>query len=160
MSPGRRDAARTPGRDSAAPTGPERGSALIELVGLGVLLLLPLTYVILGALAVQQAAYGVTAAAQAAGRAYMLAPDGAAAPGAADEAAATALADQGLTLAPDQLQLSCAAGAGDCRVPGGAVRVRITLRVGLPLLSSRSRHTSVAVDGVGIAPYGIYRAAS
>lgn len=142
------------------PTGPERGSALIELVGLGVLLLLPLTYVILGVLGVQQAAYGATAAAQAAGRAYMLAPSSAAATDAADRAAVTALADQGLTLAPGQLRLSCAAGTGDCRVPGGAIRVRITLRVGLPLLSARSRHTSVAVDGVGIAPYGLYRAPS
>lgn len=160
MIAGHRRPPRTPGRDGPARTEPERGSALIELVGLGVLLLLPLTYIILGVLQVQQAAYGVTAAAQAAGRAYMLAPDGGAAPGAADRAAVTALADQGLNLAPGQLQLSCAAGGGDCRVPGGAVRVRIALRVGLPLLSGRGRHTSVAVDGVGIAPFGIYRAPS
>jgi hypothetical protein len=137
----------------------ERGSALVELVGLGIVLLVPLTYVVLGVLQVQQAAYGVTAAAQAAGRAYMLAPSGAAAPAAASAAAAAALADQGLTLAPGQLQLSCASGSGDCRVPGGSVRVRIALRVGLPLLSG-GRHTSVAVSGIGVAPYGVYLAQS
>jgi hypothetical protein len=136
----------------------ERGSALVELVGLGIVLLVPLTYLVLGVLQVQQAAYGVTAAAQAAGRAYMLAPSGAAAPAAASAAAAAALADRGPP-APGQLQLSCASGSGDCRVPGGSVRVRIALRVGLPLLSG-GRHTSVAVSGIGVAPYGVYLAQS
>ncbi len=137
---------------------PEAGSALVELIGLGVVLLLPLTYVVIGALKVQQAAYGVTAAARAAGRAYMLAPDGGSAPDAAVQAAAEALADEGIVLAPGQLTLACASGGGDCRAPGGAIRVEITVRVSLPLVPDRSRHTTIAVDGVSVSPYGTYRA--
>lgn len=147
-------------RRPVGPGGGEAGSAVVELIGLGVVLLLPLTYVVLGALQVQQAAYGVTAAAQAAGRAYMLAPDGGSAPGAAFGAATVALADEGVVLAPGQLSLRCATGSGDCRSPGGAVRVEIAVRVSLPLVPEHGRHTSIGVDGVSVAPYGRYRATS
>lgn len=140
--------------------GAEAGSALIELIGLGVVLLLPLVYLILGVLAVQQGAYGATAAARSAGRAYMLAPAGTDAGGAAWQAAVVALADEGLTLQPGQLRLSCASGSGDCRQPGGAVRVEVAIRVGLPLLGTGGGHTAIRVDGKSVSPYGRYRVGS
>ncbi len=46
------------------PTDGEEGSALIEFVGLGVLLLLPLLYLLLSVFAVQRAAFAVTQAAR------------------------------------------------------------------------------------------------
>ena len=53
----------------------EAGSALVEFTWLGLLLLIPLVYVIISVVTVQRSAYGATEAARAAGRAYILAPD-------------------------------------------------------------------------------------
>ena len=52
----------------------ERGSALVELTWLGVLLLIPMLWIVLSVFQVQQGAFGVSGAARAAGRAYALAP--------------------------------------------------------------------------------------
>ncbi len=53
----------------------EAGSAVIELVWVGILLLVPLLWIVLSVFEVQPGAYAVTSAARAAGRAYALAPD-------------------------------------------------------------------------------------
>ena len=53
----------------------ERGSALVELVWLGILLLVPLVWFVLSVFEVQRGAFATTAAARAAGRAFALAPD-------------------------------------------------------------------------------------
>ena len=52
----------------------ERGSALVEVTWLSILLLVPLVYVVLAVFEVQRSAYAVNAATRAAGRAYTLAP--------------------------------------------------------------------------------------
>ena len=53
----------------------ERGSALVELTWLGMLLLVPMLWIVLSVFEVQRGAFGVSSAARAAGRAYALAPD-------------------------------------------------------------------------------------
>ena len=50
----------------------ERGSALVEFTWIGLLLLLPLVYVIVTVFTVQRSAYGATEAARSAGRAFIL----------------------------------------------------------------------------------------
>jgi hypothetical protein len=52
-----------------------RGTALVELVWLGILLMVPLVWIVLSVFEVQRGAFAVSAAARAAGRAYSLAPD-------------------------------------------------------------------------------------
>ena len=52
----------------------EHGSALVELVWLGLLLLVPMLWIVLSVFEVQRGAFAVSAAARAAGRAYALAP--------------------------------------------------------------------------------------
>ena len=47
----------------------ERGTALVELVWLGVLLLIPMVWILLSVFDVQRGAFGVSSAARAAGRA-------------------------------------------------------------------------------------------
>ncbi len=74
----------------------EEGSALIEFVGLAVLLLLPLLYLLLSVFAVQRAAFAVTQAAREAGRAYATSPSAAQAPSRARYAAELALTSQGV----------------------------------------------------------------
>ena len=49
----------------------ERGSAIVEFHFLGLLLLVPLVYVLLAVLDVQRASYGVTQAAREAGRIFV-----------------------------------------------------------------------------------------
>jgi Flp pilus assembly protein TadG len=75
----------------------EEGSALIEFVGLGVLLLLPLLYLLLSVFSVQRAAFAVTQAAREAGRAYATAPSSSLAAERANYAAQLALDSQGVT---------------------------------------------------------------
>ncbi|HMA48083.1 MAG TPA: hypothetical protein VKP11_12970 [Frankiaceae bacterium] len=77
------------------------GSAMVEFVGLSVLLLLPLVYLLLAVFSVQRAAFGVTQAAREAGRAYATAGSSSAGLVRARYAARLALADQGLPAEPE-----------------------------------------------------------
>ena len=61
----------------------ERGSAIVEFHFLGILLLVPLVYIMLAVLDVQRTAYAVTQAAREAGRLYVATGDEAAARAAA-----------------------------------------------------------------------------
>jgi len=74
----------------------ESGSAIVEVVWLGILLLIPMVWIVLSVFEVQRGAFGVTAAARSAGRAYALAPDDVSGEQQATAAAAVAMADQGL----------------------------------------------------------------
>ena len=114
-------------RDDAA-------SATVELVWLGILLLVPLVWIVLSVFDVQRGAFGVSAAARAAGRAYALAPDDASGRRAAEEVARQALADQGLEDAPLDLTVSCSPYPSDCHNGTSVITIRVTTRVVLPLL--------------------------
>lgn len=87
---------RSPGdRESHGP-GAERGSAVVEFVLLGMVLLVPMLYLVLALSVVQRTVLGVTQAAREAGRAYVTGT-AATAPARAEQAARLALADQGLS---------------------------------------------------------------
>ena len=85
----------------------ERGSALVELTWLGILLLVPMIWIVLSVFDVQRGAFGVSAAARSAGRAYALAPDDATGTQQARAAAGIALADQGVAADGWQLTVTC-----------------------------------------------------
>jgi hypothetical protein len=138
------------------------GSALVELTWLGLLLLIPLVYVVITLVTVQRSAYGATEAARVAGRAFILAPDVGAAQQRAFEAARLAMADQGVTLEPDDLAIDCSPTPDSCLQPGSAVRVEIRLHVMLPLMPSVMGRSSatVLVDASHAEPYGTFREAS
>ena len=76
------------------------GSALVELTWLGILLLVPMLWIVLSVFEVQRGAFAVSGAARAAGRAYALAPTDAEGRPRAEAAARQALADQGVDGAP------------------------------------------------------------
>jgi hypothetical protein len=73
----------------------EQGNAVVELFWLGLLLLVPIVWIVLSVFEVQRGAFGVSAAARSAGRAFALAPDDATGEQRAHAAAAVALEDQG-----------------------------------------------------------------
>lgn len=137
----------------------ESGSALIEAIWLSLLLLVPLVYLVVAVFTVQRAAYGVSAAAEAAGRAFTLAPDETAATGRARAAAAVTLADHGVEVAPDRVSISCTPDPANCLGPGSVVTVVIDGDVALPLMPAvlGSATPSVSVDAHHRIPYGTFR---
>jgi len=122
-------------------------SASPEFVVLGVLLLVPLAYLLITVFAVQSAAYGVSAASREAGRAFVQTPAGSDPAGRAFVAAMVALGDHGIELEPDQLSITCS--ADPCLTPGAAVSVRVDVQVGLPWVPELFGElpASVAVHG-------------
>ena len=137
----------------------DEGSALVEVVWLGVLLVLPLLWIVVAIGEVQAGAFGTTAAARSAGRAYVLAPDDGTGLVAAREAARQALADQGMPQAPLDLSVTCAPDVGSCHAGGAVVTVRVASRVALPLMPDLfgSGRPSFDLDATHTVPVGRYR---
>jgi hypothetical protein len=140
----------------------EAGSALVELTWLGLLMLIPLVYVVITIVTVQRSAYGASEAARAAGRAFVLAPDLATASHRAYDAAKVAMADQGVALRGDELAVHCSPTPQSCLQPGSTVRVEIHLDVRLPFVQPVFGHSaaSVAISATHAEPYGTYREAA
>lgn len=132
---------RAPGRSASGPRrvfrrlralreAPEAGSAVVEFLGIGLILLLPLVYLVLVLAELQGATFAAEAAAREAGR--ILAAD----PSARDRAAAAvnlALADQGVdAVAAEALTISC--GSGGCAEPGERIGIEVAVAVPLPMV--------------------------
>lgn len=139
----------------------ERGSGLIEFVWLGLILLVPLVYVVVSVFAAQRGAFATTSAARAAGRAYVLAPTDAAGVAQAEAAARQAYADQGLPGDDVTLEVSCDPMPGHCHRGGSVVTVVVRSRVALPLLPSILGHGApgIALDASFVVPVGQYQEA-
>jgi Flp pilus assembly protein TadG len=106
----------------------ERGSAIVEFHFLGILLLVPLVYIMIAVLDVQRTAYGVTQAAREAGRLYVATGD----EGAARAAAAVSLRDQDVD--PSAVRLTFTCSLEPCHQPGAEVTVTVESTVPLPLI--------------------------
>ena len=139
----------------------ERGSAVVEFSWLAILLMVPLVYVMLAVFDVQRASYGATAATRAAGRAFIIVPDGMSEDDArarAFEAARLAMKDQGIDLSPGQLTISCDPA---CLEPGSTVTVTLDTEVRLPLIPDAlgGEPPAIHVSASHTEPYGDYREA-
>jgi Flp pilus assembly protein TadG len=121
------------------------GSAMVEFVWLSVLLLVPLTYVVIGVFRVQAAAFGVSAAARAAARAYVAAPDGTSdgeRAARARAAALLALGDQGIRDPPVDA-VTVIGPTPEADRPGLVdVTVTVALRADLPAAPTWLRHAA------------------
>jgi Flp pilus assembly protein TadG len=141
------------------PRGDERGSALVELVWLGILLLVPMLWIVMSVFEVQRGAFGVSAAARAAGRAYALAPTDAEGRQRAQAAARQALADQGVADAPLDVDITCTPYPHDCHTGTSVITVVIRSRVDLPLMPSAlgGNAPSFALDASHTVPIGQFQ---
>lgn len=141
------------------PRADERGTALIEVTWLSVLLLVPLVYVMLAVFDVQRSAFAVSAATRAAGRAYAIAPSEAEGRARARAAAAVALHDQGLDLSRGAITMSCDPDPADCLSPGSTIHVDLRYPVPLPLvpLALGGNTPSIRVEAEHAVPYGTFR---
>ncbi|WP_020577287.1 hypothetical protein [Actinopolymorpha alba] len=133
----------------------ERGNAIVEFCYLGILFLIPLVYVMLAVFDVQRAAYGVSAAAREAGRAFVLAPSVGEAEARARQAAQYAMSDQGLDLG-NGFSYRC---DGGCLQAGSSVVVTVSFTVPLPFVPDAigGPLASIPVSSTHRTPYGDYR---
>ncbi len=127
----------------------EDGTATVEFLLVGLLLLVPLTYVVLTALSVQRTAFAAVEAARSAARAFVTAPSGAAARARATQAADLALADQGVARGAAAVQIGCS--ARPCLTPGATVRVQVSATVRMPWLPAL-----LSGDGGGIPVQAVH----
>jgi nitroreductase len=111
----------------------DRGSASLELITAGVLLLVPLVYLVVALSAIQGAALATEGAARQAARVYVRADDDASGRREARAAVEVALADQGM--APDgiALDITCTPDPRRCHAPRSLVRVSVRVAAALPL---------------------------
>lgn len=109
----------------------ERGSAVVEFVTLGVLLLVPLVYLVMALARVQAGAFAVSQAARESGRAFVTTDPGQDATARARAAATVAFADHRFE---DVGTLDLACDGTPCLRPDGRVRTTATVRVPLPLV--------------------------
>ncbi len=137
----------------------ERGSALVELSWLGILLILPMLWIVMSVFEVQRGAFGVSAAARAAARAYALAPDDATGVVRAREAARVALDDQGVHGVRPEIRISCTPYPGNCHQGTSVITVSVHSRVILPLMPSAlgGNRPSFALDATQTVPIGQFQ---
>lgn len=137
----------------------EQGSALVELTWLGVILLVPVLWIVLSVFEVQRGAFATSGAARAAGRAYALAPTDAAGRADAEAAARQAMADQGVEDQPLRVNVTCRPDPTDCHRDGSVITVSIHSGVTLPLLPSLlgGGAPSFALEAAHTVPIGQFR---
>jgi Na+-transporting methylmalonyl-CoA/oxaloacetate decarboxylase gamma subunit len=111
----------------------EAGNAIVEYVGVAVVLLVPLVYLVVTIGRIQAASFAAESAAAEAGRIVAQAESEAAAAGPAALAVELAFADQGFDV-DGASALSVACVAAPCHTPGARIDVDVAARVPLPLL--------------------------
>lgn len=109
------------------------GSASIEFITVGILLLVPTVYLVLALSSIQSASFAVEGAARHASRVFVQAETVAQARAAASRAIAVTLADYGLDAADAHVVITCRPDPADCLTRRGFVTVAITTVAPLPL---------------------------
>lgn len=137
----------------------ESGSALVEFVWLGLLLLVPLVYIMWGVFDVQRGAFGASAASRASARAFVLAPNQAVADERARRAFEVALEDQGIDPADADYTITCEPRPDRCLSSGSMITVEVVVQQPLPLVPSAlgNRAPSVRLTSIQVEPFGTYR---
>lgn len=108
----------------------DEGSALVEFLGVALVLLVPVVYLVLVLGRLQAATFAVDGAAREAARAVVTADDAAMATDRALAAVQLALADQGI--AADPAAVTSVLCDGECLTPGTTVTVHVAVDVALP----------------------------
>jgi hypothetical protein len=116
-------------------------------------------WIVMSGFEVQRGAFGVSAAARAAGRAYALAPTDAEGYRRAELVARQALADQGLADAPLTVTVTCTPYPSNCHQGTSVITVVIATQVDLPLLPDAlgGGAPSFALDAAHTVPIGQFQ---
>jgi hypothetical protein len=111
----------------------EEGSASIEFITVGMLLLVPTVYLVLALSSIQSAAFAVEGAARHASRVFVQADTVAQGRAAAARAIAVTLADYGLDADDARVVITCRPDPRDCLTRRGFVTISISTVAPLPL---------------------------
>lgn len=111
----------------------EAGSASLEFITVGLILLVPLVYLVLAMSVLQGGAFAVEGAARQAARVYVQAPSAAEAEARVERAVLVGLADYGVDAATAEVSIGCA-GGGECLSRRSVVTVTVRVLVDLPLV--------------------------
>ena len=112
----------------------DNGSAALEFITAGFLLLIPLVYLVLAMAAIQGGALAVEGASRQAARVFVQAGESASAQARAKTAIDFALHDFGLGSAAATVKISCRPNPAVCLTRRGFVTVTVTAGVPLPLV--------------------------
>jgi hypothetical protein len=113
---------------------PESGSAAVEFLTLGILLLVPVVYLVLVLATLQGASFAAEGAARQAARVLVLAPTDADGRRAAAAAVQVGLADWRIPESAAEVDIRCSPDPADCLVARGTAAVTVRVVVALPLL--------------------------
>ena len=124
--------------------------------------MLPVLWIVMSVFQVQRGAFGVSAAARAAARAYSLAPDDASGMVRARTAARVALGDQGVHGPSPDVRVTCTPFPADCHQGTSVITVSVHSRVVLPLMPSAlgGDRPSFALDATQTVPIGQFQEVS
>lgn len=131
----------------------DEGSAALEFIAVGVILLLPLIYLIAVLGVIQEQTLGVEAAARHTARVIALAPDAETAVARSEQVLAGVVEEYGVDADAVDVSLSCAPAGSDCPVAGATVTVTVATRVPLPLVPSLfglDRSTAIPVEASAV----------
>ena len=112
----------------------EDGSASLEFITAGMLLLLPLVYLVLTMASIQAGAFAVEGAARQAARVYVQSASVGEANAAAARAIEFALADYGLDADTVSVAVACTPNPANCLTRRGLVTIRVSTTIVLPLV--------------------------
>jgi Flp pilus assembly protein TadG len=112
------------------------GSAALEFITAGFLLLIPLTYLVVAMAAIQGGALSVEGASRQAARVFVQAGDAGTAQSEAHTAVDIALDEFGLPSGASTVTISCRPNPAICLTRRGFVTVTVTTSVSLPLVPS------------------------
>lgn len=140
----------------------DEGSAIVEFLGLAVLLLVPLVYLVVALARLQAASFAVEAAARDGARSVSSAPDPTTGAERAEATALLALSDQGLARPQDpkpEVTVQCS--ATPCLTPEARVTVQVRVEVvlpGVPVFLDRVIPARMPVQATGTAVVDRYAA--
>lgn len=124
----------SPSTEPAHTDDPERGSAALEFILVGLLLLVPLVYLVVSLGLIQGQALGAEAGARHIARAISTADGVDDARVRADRVLRAVASEYGMDAASVELDLSCAPAGARCPEPGATLVVTLATRVTLPLV--------------------------
>jgi len=119
----------------------DEGSASLEFITAGMILLVPIVYLVLVMSAVQSAALAVEGASRQGARVFVQGDDASSASRSAERAIRFALADYGVDADAATISISCEPDPRDCLARHAYVTVTISASVPLPLVP-----TAISVD--------------
>lgn len=136
----------------------DAGSAALEFILVGLILLVPIVYLIVALGAIQEQALGVEAGARHLARTIASADDAASADASAERVLASIAAEYGIDREALTIEITCS-GSSTCPEAGATLLVTLSTRVALPLVPSvlgLDTAASVPVTATGVQKVSRY----